>query len=77
MRYDATGGQYIYNLSTKRSVFAAGGGALDLGGYTLSVRGTGSRVSRSRSTSSSNERQQADTGARHVRAPGRCRAAVD
>jgi hypothetical protein len=40
MRYDASAGQYIYNLSTKRSVFAAGGGALDLGGYTLSVGGT-------------------------------------
>lgn len=41
MRYDAAAGQYIYNLSTKRSIFAAGGGALDLGRYTLSINGSG------------------------------------
>lgn len=41
MRYDAAAGQYIYNLSTKRSVFATGGGALDLGRYTLSINGSG------------------------------------
>jgi hypothetical protein len=38
MRYDATAGQYIYNLSTKKSVFAAGG-PLSLGRYTLAVGG--------------------------------------
>ena len=41
MRYDATAGQYIYNLSTKRSVFGApAGGPLGLGRYTLSVGGS-------------------------------------
>jgi hypothetical protein len=39
MRYDAASGQYIYNLSTKKSVFAAGG-PLSLGRYTLSVGGS-------------------------------------
>ena len=38
MRYDTTGQQYIYNLSTKRSVFASpSGGPLALGRYELKV----------------------------------------
>jgi hypothetical protein len=37
MRYDATAGQYIYNLSTKRSVFSPTGGELGLGHYKLTV----------------------------------------
>jgi hypothetical protein len=36
MRFDSTAAQYIYNLSTKRSVFA-GGGALAVGHYKLTV----------------------------------------
>jgi hypothetical protein len=39
MRFDSTAGQYIYNLSTKRSAFAPGGGELTLGHYKLTVSG--------------------------------------
>jgi hypothetical protein len=39
MRYDATAGQYIYNLSTKRSSFA-NDGPLQLGHYKLTVSDT-------------------------------------
>jgi hypothetical protein len=38
MRYDSSGHQYIYNLSTKRSVFASPiNGPLALGRYELKV----------------------------------------
>jgi len=37
MRYDTSGKQYIYNLSTKRSTLIAPAGPIDIGSYKVSV----------------------------------------